>query len=63
MESRKMILMNLFAGQEQRYRHREKTLDIAGEGEGEMYGSVTWKLTLPYVNEIANEKLLYNTGS
>ena len=33
MGSRKMVLMNLFAGQE--WRHRE-IVDIAGEGEGGM---------------------------
>ena len=35
MESRK-IWMNLFSGQEYRSRHREQTLDTAGEGEGTM---------------------------
>ena len=34
MEHRKTVLMNLSAGQEQRCRHREQTLDTAGEGEG-----------------------------
>ena len=40
MESRKMVLMNLFAGQQWRNRHREQTMDMEGgmEGEGEMYG-------------------------
>ena len=33
MESRKMILMNLFAGQEWRHRPREQTLDTAGKRE------------------------------
>ena len=28
MESRKMVLMNLFAGQQWRNRHRKQTLDI-----------------------------------
>ena len=39
MESRKMILKNLFAGQQWRNRHREQTY-VHGErgGEGEMYG-------------------------
>ena len=32
MESRKMVLMNLFAGQEQRHRHREQTWDTVGHG-------------------------------
>ena len=50
MEFRKMILMNLFAGQQWRNRHREQTY-----GHGERRGvvryieRVTWKLTLPYV--------------
>ena len=34
MESRKMVPMNLFAGQEWRNRQREQTLDTVGEGEG-----------------------------
>ena len=33
MESRKIVLMNLFAGQEWRRRPREQTLDTAGKGE------------------------------
>ena len=52
MESRKMVLKNLFTGQqwinrcrEQTYGHRERG------GEGEMYGKITWKLTLPYVKQ------------
>ena len=40
MEFRKMILMNLFAGQQWRNRHREQTYGHrrGEEGEGEMYG-------------------------
>ena len=35
MGSRKLVLMNLFAGQEERCRRREKGLrDTEGEGEG-----------------------------
>ena len=38
MESRKIVLMNLFAGQEKRRRHREQTCGHGGggwaEGEG-----------------------------
>ena len=39
MESRKMVLKNLFTGQQWRNRHREQTY-LHGErgGEGEMYG-------------------------
>ena len=29
-----MILMNLFAGQQWRYRHREQIMDTVGEGKG-----------------------------
>ena len=40
MESRKMVLMNLFAGQQ--WRNREQTYGHSSvgreEGEGEMYG-------------------------
>ena len=50
MESRKTVLKNLFTGQQWRNRHREQTYGHGERGEeGEMYGGVTWKLTLPYV--------------
>ena len=62
MESRKMILMNLFAGQEWRHRHREQTLDTAGEGEGGTnWESSTETYALPCVKWIANGNFLYNT--
>ena len=36
MESRKMVLMNLFIGQRWRYGHREQTCgDSRGKGEGD----------------------------
>ena len=40
MESRKMVLMNLFAGQQWRNRHREQTYRLrkGEEGGGEMHG-------------------------
>ena len=39
MESRKMVLKNLFAGQQWRNRHREQTYRQGERGkEGEMYG-------------------------
>ena len=34
MESRKMVLMNLFAGQQWRNRHREQTYGHSGRGGG-----------------------------
>ena len=36
MESRKMVLMNLFAGQQWRCRHREQTVDTMVVGESGM---------------------------
>ena len=39
MESRKMVLKNLFTGQQWRNRHREQTYGQGErEGEGEIYG-------------------------
>ena len=40
MESRKMVLMKLFVGQQWRNRHREQTYRHGGkeEGEGGIYG-------------------------
>ena len=53
VESRKMVLMNLFAGQQWRCRHREqenRLVDTAGEGESGMNSeSITETYTLPYV--------------
>ena len=37
VESRKMILMNLFTGKEWRSRFSKQTCDTAGEGEGGTY--------------------------
>ena len=34
MESRTIVWMNLFAGQQWRYRHREQTCGHSGEAEG-----------------------------
>ena len=50
-----MVQMNLFAGQEQRCRHREETLDLAGEGEGGTNSQSTIVIdTLPRVKQIAS---------
>ena len=38
MESRKMVPMNLFAGQQWRNRHKKQTYGHGEEGEDEMYG-------------------------
>ena len=42
---------------EQTYVHGERA------GEGEMYGESNWKLTSPYVKQIANGNLLYGSGN
>ena len=65
MESRKMVLKNSLTGQQWRNRHRKQTYGHGERGgEGEMYlERVTWKLTLPYVKQIANGNLLYDSGS
>ena len=61
MESRKIVLKNLCAGQGQRDRHREQTC-------GHSWGRRGWDelretFTLPYIKQIASGKLLYNTRS
>ena len=50
MESRNIVLIKLFAGQQWRHRHTEQAYrpGMGEEGEGEM-SRVTWKLTLPYI--------------
>ena len=66
MESRKMAVMNLFAGQQWRNRHREQTYGHGGEERREKARGmerVTWKLTIPYVKQIANGNLLYDSGN
>ena len=62
VESRKMIQMNLFAGQKQRLRHREWTCEH-GVGEG-----MNWEIgidicALPRVKQIASGNVLYSAGS
>ena len=50
MESRKMVLMKVFAGQQWRHRHREQINEHGSGEEGKgCVDTVTWKLTLPYV--------------
>ena len=60
MESRKMVPMNLFSGQEQRRRHREGTRRHGGRMTWE---SSTGIYTLPSVKQTASGKLLHSTGS
>ena len=67
MKSRRMALMDLFAGKQWRHRHIEQTYGQglgAEEGEGEMNGeSGMDAYTLPYVKQIANGNLLYDSGN
>ena len=50
MESRKMVLKNLFTEQQWRHRHREQTDGHGETGERVRHMErVTWKLTLPHV--------------
>ena len=61
MESRKMVLMKLFVGQQWRHRHREQTMDM--EEKVGCMERVTCKRTSPYVKQIANGNLLYDSGN
>ena len=58
--------MNLFAEQQWRHRHREKTYGHALAGRKErvtFMERITWKRTVLYVKYIANGNLLYDSGS
>ena len=51
VESRKMVNMNLFAGQEQKHRCREWTCGHSEEGEGGMNWEIRVDIyALPWVN-------------
>ena len=63
-----MVVMNLFAGQQWRNRqqifgHGERGREEEGEERVRCMERVTWKLTLPYVKQIANGNLLYVSGN
>ena len=59
-----MVLMNLFAGQEWRHRHRKQTCGHNGGRRGrDDWKSNIATYTLPYIKQIASENLLYDTGS
>ena len=59
-----MILKNLSTGQQWRNRHREQAMDMGrGEERVRCMERVTWKLTLPYVKQIAKGNLLYVSGN
>ena len=63
MKSRKMERMNLFAGQQWRCRHREKTCGHSGERGGESWDSDTEINTLPFGKQKASGNWLYDAGS
>ena len=64
MESRKMVLMNLFAEQQWRCRHREQTCGHKREGDGGTNGECRMETyTLPHVKQIASKNLLYDSGN
>ena len=61
-----MVQMHLFAGQEQRPRHKEGHVDTGEKGGG--VGGTNWEssidiYTLLYIKQITSGKLLYSTGS
>ena len=56
-----MVLMNLFAGQEERFRHRKQTCGRSREMRG--WEKLESSIETRTLCEIASGKLLYNTGS
>ena len=60
IESRKMVLISLFAGKE--WRHRGGECMVEGERGTDGESSIII-YTLSCVQQLADEKLLYNTGS
>ena len=61
MGSRKMVLKNLFAGQQWRNTHREQTYGHGERGrESEMYGKSNMEAYLT-ICKIANKNLLYGS--
>ena len=63
MESRQMVLKNLFTGQQWRNRHRKQTYQHGERGgEGEMYGKSNMEIYIT-IWKIANWNLLYGLGN
>ena len=58
LESRKMVLLTLFAGREQRPRHREQTGGHRGEGGGVHWERGSEAHTHSCVKQSASGKLL-----
>ena len=64
IESRKMVLMNLFAGKEWRHKCREWTSGHSGRRRELTNGESRINIyTLSGIKQIAGENLLCNTGS
>ena len=64
MESRKVVLRKLSAGQQWRFRYKEQT--YRGKGRRETVRCmerVTWKLIIPCAKYIGNGNLLYDSGN
>ena len=59
-----MVPINLFTGQQWRNKHKKQTYGHRGRKERmRCMERVTWKLILPYVKQITNEHLLYDSGN
>ena len=64
MDSRKMVLMNLFSGQQWRNRHREQTYGHGGRGgEGKTYGQSNKETYITMSKIDSNRNLLYDSGT
>ena len=64
MKSRKMVLMNLFAGKYGGTDIENRLVDTVGEGKSGKNGESSIDIyTLLCIKYIASEKLLYNIGS
>ena len=64
MESRKMVLKNLFTGQQWRNRHREQTYGHGERGgEGETYDESNMETCITICKIDGNRNLLYGSGN
>ena len=64
MESRKRVLMSLFAEQQWRHRHRKQTWGHSWERRGwDELGGQHWNKKLYHIKWTASGNLLYDTGS
>ena len=64
MESKKMVLKNLFTGQQWKTDIETRLMDMGrGEKRVRCMERITWKLALPYVKWIANGNFRYGSGN